>query len=130
MRFSTSRGGWGWETVWAVPFFFPLADFILVFELSFPSTPRPQDNVTTLGGLSVVFFACAPFEGRHWGVSAFHQQMPSVLSHRPSISLAVSAPSAAQPERLSFPVTDKTGCPPDTEKVAPLFCRIPSLNFS
>lgn len=47
--------------------FFPLADFILVFELSFPSTPRPQDNVTTLGGLSFVFFAWAPFEGETLG---------------------------------------------------------------
>ena len=41
------------EAVWAMSsFFFFLADFILVFQLSFPSTPCPEDSVTTPWGLS------------------------------------------------------------------------------
>lgn len=87
MKFSTSGGGWGWEALGSV-IFFPLADFILVFQLSFPSTPRPQDSVTTLWGLSR--FLCLGPLSASLGLPSAEAE---VLSHGTSISLAVSGRS-------------------------------------
>lgn len=47
MRFPKSGMRGSEEAVWAMSSFFFLADFILVFQLSFPSTPCPQESVTT-----------------------------------------------------------------------------------
>lgn len=66
VRFPKSGMRGSEEAVWAMSSFFSLADFILVFQLSFASTPCPEDSVTTPRTLS--FPLPRPFLS--WGVSA------------------------------------------------------------
>ena len=104
--------------------FFFLADFILVFQLSFPSIPCPQDSVTTPRTLS--FPLPRPFCPGEYRRPSPEARRSGPRTLRPSCGIRTLGPS--EHERLSHPVTERSVVQV-MEEVAPLLWRLPPVNF-
>ena len=104
--------------------FFFLVDFLLVFQLSFPSTPCPQESVTTPWELSrflcQAFFVLGSIGVLHQKLGVMNKDPPSLLWYPPL--------GPSEYERISHQVTERSVVQV-TEEVALLFWRLPPVNF-